>query len=63
MPEEIKDFHLTGGDGDRKNDLLMKREGTHTVSISQVVKDGPVVTFDYHDVVDHTESHHQINIP
>jgi uncharacterized protein with NRDE domain len=37
-PENVKQFHLTGGKGDIENDLFMKRAGTFTVSVTQVVK-------------------------
>jgi len=48
-PEDVKMFHLNGGKGEKEKDLLMKRVGTQTVSITQIVKSDKEVTMNYFD--------------
>ncbi len=55
-PESIQQFHLTGGKGDKETDLLMRRAGTFTVSITQIVKQDKEITMNYKDFVRKTNS-------
>jgi len=50
-PVSIKNFHMFGGKGDKENDLMMKREGTFTVSVTQVVKNDKVMEMNYSDCI------------
>ena len=45
--EDIINFHKTAGVGDRKTNVLMKREGGGTVSISSIKKADDLVDFFY----------------
>lgn len=55
-PEDIRRFHLTGGKGDRENDLLMKRAGVFTVSITQIVRKNQEFLMHYTDCLKSSES-------
>ncbi len=56
--ENIKEFHLTGGKGDKENDLLMRRSGVFTVSVTQIVKVDKEITMNYLDCLRKTENSH-----
>ncbi|MFM9944103.1 MAG: NRDE family protein [Bacteroidia bacterium] len=47
----IKEFHFTGGKGEKETDLMMRRAGTFTVSITQIVKEGHRVEMNYTDCI------------
>jgi uncharacterized protein with NRDE domain len=49
FPENISEFHMTGGTGDKSSDLLMRRPGTGTVSVTQVIKNGTETEMRYND--------------
>jgi len=55
-PDEIKQFHLTGGKGVSESNLLMKREGTSTVSVTQVIKNEKMLEMNYTDCKRHSSS-------
>ncbi|MCB9251142.1 MAG: NRDE family protein [Flavobacteriales bacterium] len=54
--DSIKRFHHTGGSGDLKNDLRMKREQVFTVSITCVVKEDKNFQMMYSDLIKGKES-------
>ena len=55
-PEDVIDFHLTGGIGDKETDIMMRRAGTYTVSITQIVKADKEVVMNYKDLIKTTNS-------
>ena len=51
--EDILDFHISGGTGDTRNDLVMNRDGiTQTVSITSVVRRDHFFSMYYRDMLD-----------
>ena len=57
-PQTLREFHLTGGNGDRKNDLVMQRpEGVQTVSISQLTLNDDGLAMRYDHLLD-GQTHH-----
>jgi hypothetical protein len=60
--EKVKEFHLTGGKGDKENDLFMKRAGTFTVSVSQIKKEGKALEMNYTDCMKHSSSTHALTL-
>lgn len=61
-PETLREFHLTGGDGDTQNDLVMQRpEGVQTVSISQLVLNNKGLTMRYDHLLDGQTHHAKIS--
>jgi len=59
--ENIKEFHLIGGKGDKENDLLMRRAEVFTVSVTQIVKKDKEVLMNYTDCLRHSEN--SISLP
>ncbi len=55
-PELIQAFHKTAGDGDLKTNLMMRKDETQTVSITQVVKSEGEVMMNYSDIKRNTTS-------
>ncbi len=49
--DSIKNFHQNGGKGDKESDILMKREGAFTVSLTQVVKNDTEIVMNYTDCI------------
>ena len=50
--EGIMDFHRNAGEGDPWNDVIMNRKGiVQTVSITNVIKEGPQFDMWYHDLL------------
>lgn len=54
--KDILDFHISGGTGDKRNDLVMNRDGiTQTVSITSVVRHDHFFSMYYRDMLDGKE--------
>ena len=61
--ESIMQFHKTGGKGDKENDVLMRREGTFTVSVTQVIKQEKEVVMNYTDCINKISTALSLEIP
>jgi len=56
--EAIRHFHRTAGDGDPRNDLLMRREHVRTVSLTRVIHRGATPEMRYETVGETIEWQH-----
>jgi len=55
--QDILNFHQFGGDGNRRNDLRMERDGDYaTVSITSILLDADHAVMKYHDLVENKKS-------
>ena len=58
--KHIWDFHVTGGEGDVYNDIIMNRDDrVRTVSITSVLKDKGILSMTYRDLLKESEAHQQ----
>lgn len=61
--KDILNFHVTGGEGDIYNDILMNREGlVQTVSITSIQHQTDSITLAYHDLLDDTVQETLVNL-
>lgn len=59
--EEILDFHITGGEGDVYNDIVMNRDDrVRTVSITSIVHKAATTDMAYRDLLHETETRRSI---
>lgn len=49
--EDAIDFHTNGGKGEKESDIMMRREGVLTVSITQIVKSNKDISLNYIDCI------------